>query len=276
MNGELRRTVNETTADPRTWIEPAARAGFAAQALVYGTIGVLATMFAIGIGGRPTDTKGAIAEYGGGAVGSVLLVLMAIGFAGFAIWRIVQSIADTERKGRDLKGIAVRIGYFASALVNGWLAIIAVRVLFGERFATDQAARSWTARILSTAYGEELVVAFGIGVIVYGLAQFRRAFSHEYRKHLETDQMAVNEKRWARRVSIAGLSTRGAIYVLAGIFLISAALNHDPNEAHGPGGVLAEVARQPYGRFLLGAIALGMLAYAGYAGFEAAYRRIKK
>src|SRR3712207_1208744 len=108
----MRPSVNDTVVealDPRAWVESAARAGFAAQALVYGTIGVLAAMYALGIGGRTTDTKGAIAELGSGSLGGVLLVLMALGFGGYAIWRVVQAVADTERKGSDLKGIAVRV-----------------------------------------------------------------------------------------------------------------------------------------------------------------------
>jgi hypothetical protein len=268
-------TTGTEALDPRTWVEPAARAGFAAQALVYGTVGVLASMYALGIGGRTTDSKGAIAELGAGSLGGILLVLMALGFAGYAIWRVVQAVADTEGKGTDVKGIAVRVGYFAAAVVNGWLAVIALKVLFGERPRTDEAAQSWTARILSMEYGVELVVAIGIGVVIYGIAQFHRAFSDEYRRHLKTGEMGTQERALARGVSKTGLTTRGIIYLLAGIFLVTAALDADPAAAHDPGGVLAEVARQPYGRYLLGALALGLLAYAGYAAFEAAYRRIR-
>ena len=276
MDEALRNTeVGKVIRRNRRWIATAARLGFAAQALVYGTIGVLAGQYALGIGGRTTDTKGAIIEYGGGLVGGVLLVLMAIGFAGYAVWRMVQAIADTEDKGRELKGMFVRAGYFGGGLINGWLAIVAARVLTGERLGNDDAARSWTASFLELPFGAELVVLIGAGVIVYGAAQFQRAFGGEYRRHLETQRMNPEEQAMARRVSKTGLSTRGAIYILAGIFVISAALSSDPREAHDPGGVLAVVAGQPYGAILLAAIALGLLAYGGYAAFEAAYRRIR-
>jgi hypothetical protein len=276
MDEAIRDTpVGRVIRRNRDWIATLARMGFAAQALVYLTIGTLAGQFALGLGGHPTDTRGAIIEYGGGLVGGILLVLMAIGFAGYAVWRIVQAIADTEDKGRKAKGLAVRAGYFAGGLVNGWLSIVAIRVLFGEHLGNDDAARSWTAAFLAMPYGQEVIVAFGIGVMIYGAAQFRRAFRDEYRRKLETERMDAQTRTVARHVSKTGLSTRGAIYILAGIFLISAALNANPREAHDPGGVLAVVAQQRYGGVLLGAIAVGLLAYGGYAAFEAIYRRIK-
>lgn len=276
MDGAIRDTaVGVVIRETRAWIESAARAGFAAQALVYGTIGVLAAQYALGIGGRPTDSRGAIIEYGGGLLGGILLVLMAIGFAGYAIWRMLQAIADTEDKGRSPKGLAVRAGYFGGGLINGWLSIVAVRVLTGERLGNDDSARSWTASFLELPYGAEIVVVLGVGIVIYGLAQFRRAFGGEYRKHLETQRMGPEERTVARHVSKAGLSARGTIYVLAGLFVMSAALNADPREAHDPGGVLAVVAHQPYGAYLLGLLAAGMLCYAAYAALEAVYRRIK-
>jgi hypothetical protein len=140
------------------------------------------------------------------------------------------------------------------------------------RIDRSRLARSF--RRASTRYGAATIAAIGAGVIVYGAMQFRRAFGNEYRRHLELHRMDAGERTMARHVSRTGLSTRGAIYVLAGIFMISAACNADPSQAHDPGGVLAVVASQPYGAILLAAIALGLLAYAGYAVFQAFYRRL--
>jgi hypothetical protein len=45
-------------------------------------------------------------------------------------------------------------------------------------------------------------------------------------------------------------------------------------EARGLDGALLELAQQSYGRFLLGAVAVGLLAYAFYCFVQARYRRI--
>ena len=50
----------DATADPRRWVEPLARAGFAAKGIVYLILGGLATSAALGAGGRITDMRGAL------------------------------------------------------------------------------------------------------------------------------------------------------------------------------------------------------------------------
>ena len=53
-----------------------------------------------------------------------------------------------------------------------------------------------------------------------------------------------------------------------------AALEADPAEARGLAGALATLARQPYGPWLLGAVAVGFVAYGVYLFLEARYRRV--
>ncbi len=55
--------------------------------------------------------------------GQFLLGVIAIGLAGYAIWRFVQSIEDTENKGSDTKGIDLRIGYAAIGFIYASLAV---------------------------------------------------------------------------------------------------------------------------------------------------------
>jgi len=47
-------------AEVAPWVERLARVGYAAKALLYGTIGILAAQAAFGEGGRTTDTRGAL------------------------------------------------------------------------------------------------------------------------------------------------------------------------------------------------------------------------
>ena len=58
-----------------------------------------------------------------------------------------------------------------------------------------------------------------------------------------------------------GLATRGVVIGIAGVFLIVAALRFDPSEATGLGGALQELLRQPFGSWLLGVAAFGLMAY---------------
>lgn len=57
------------------------------------------------------------------------------------------------------------------------------------------------------------------------------------------------------------MAARGLVIGIAGVFLIVAALRFDPSEATGLGGALQELLRQPFGSWILGAVALGFIAY---------------
>jgi hypothetical protein len=53
--------------------------------------------------------------------------------------------------------------------------------------------------------------------------------------------------------------------------VLRAAIEYDPNEAIGLDGALAKLAEQPYGDFLLGVVAAGLLAFAAFCFIQARY-----
>ena len=71
-------------------------------------------------------------------------------------------------------------------------------------------------------------------------------------------------------LAILTLVTVGAVAV--GTFLAQAAWQVKPEEARGIGGALATLLEQPFGPWLLGAVALGLAAYGLYMLAEARYR----
>jgi hypothetical protein len=64
------------------------------------------------------------------------------------------------------------------------------------------------------------------------------------------------------------------VFGVIGVFLISAAVHTDAREARGLGGALFTLEQQPYGDWLLAAVASGFLAYALYLLMLVFYRRI--
>ena len=58
-----------------------------------------------------------------------------------------------------------------------------------------------------------------------------------------------------------GLAARGVVIGIAGGFLIVAALRSDPEEATGLGGALQTLLREPFGLWLLGVVAFGLVTY---------------
>ena len=88
----------------------AARLGFLAKGLVYALIGLLALQVAFGDNER-TDQKGALQTIADKPGGSIVLWLMVIGFAAYALWRLSEAAWGRRDEMDEKKRTAKRIGY---------------------------------------------------------------------------------------------------------------------------------------------------------------------
>jgi hypothetical protein len=257
------------------WIVRLGRFGYAAKGVVYVIIGGLAAFGATG-GDQPTDSRGALTELLRQPFGSVLLGVVAVGLAGYALWRLTMALKDTERKGSDWKGLAVRFGYGCIALVYAGLSYSAVQLVLGHGAGkgSDQTSKEWTARFMALPFGRWLVGLAGLCVIGFGAWQCYKGLSARFRKKLRTAEMSELTDNLAKRAGQVGLTARGVVFGIVGAFLIQAALHARAREARGVSGALLALEQRPYGPWLLGAVALGLVVYGLYTFFEARYRRM--
>jgi hypothetical protein len=262
----------------RPWIERLARFGYAAKGVVYVLIGSFAAYGAFaGGGGEQTDSRGALTQIVRQPFGRVLLGVVAVGLAGYALWRVVQALRDTEDKGSELKGLSIRFGYACIGFVYAGLSYSAVRLILGRGAGkgSDQQSREWTATFFALPFGRLLVGLAGLGVIGFGLWQCYKAFTAKFRKKWKRHEMSERARALATRAGQVGLVARGVVFGIIGIFLIQAALRARPEEARGLSGALHALEQQPYGPYVLGAVALGLVAYGLYMFVEARYRRMR-
>jgi hypothetical protein len=192
------------------------------------------------------------------------------------LWRLLQALLDTDDEGTDAEGIAKRLGYAGSALIYTTLALSAVQLLrtgsVGEN--STQAAQDWTAKLMEKPLGQWLVAVVGLLVIGLGCYQLYKGYKAEFREDLELDRLGATENNWVTRLGQVGHIARGIVFGMIGLFLIIAALHANPGEARGIDGALAALAEQSFGPILLGAVALGFVAYGLYMFAEARYRRM--
>ena len=87
--------------------------------------------------------------------------------------------------------------------------------------------------------------------------------------------MSAREDTWATRAGRLGYAARGVVSGVIGAFLVQAAVQTDPDKALGLGGALRTLARQPFGPYLLGAVAAGLMAYGAFMFVMARYRKIE-
>jgi hypothetical protein len=72
--------------------------------------------------------------------------------------------------------------------------------------------------------------------------------------------MSESERTWAIRLGRFGMFARGVTFLVIGWFLIQAGIHHDASQVQGFGGAFLFLLGQPFGRVLLGIIALGFVA----------------
>jgi multisubunit Na+/H+ antiporter MnhC subunit len=256
------------------WVEGLARAGYAARGVVYIVIGILAFQSAFSTGGQTTSSQGALHTIAGQPFGRILLGLVAIGLLGYALWRLVEAGSDPENKGSDAKGILQRLGSALSGLAYTGLAFTAFKILLGTRSGKSASQQDWTARLLSQPLGQWLVGLVGLIVIGLGFNALYKAFTAKFRDKLKTEKMSALEDTWITRIGRAGYGSRGVVWVMVGWFLVQAGRYSDASKTRSLPQTLDTLAAQPYGPWLLGGVAVGLVAYGLYALAEARYRKI--
>jgi hypothetical protein len=255
------------------WVERLGRLGLVAKAVLYAVVGLLAIQVARGGREESPDKGGALRTIAEQPFGKGLLVLLAAGLAGYALWRFAQGILDRDNEGEGLKGLAKRAVALGKAGWYGILCGLTVSTLVGEGSGGGNEQRQ-TAGVFDRPFGRYVVYAAGLAFV--GAAAFNgwRAVTCKFNKKLRTGQMNGAEEAAVTGVGILGHLARMIVFGLIGVFLVKAAWEYDSKQARGLDGALLEVAQAPYGGPLLGAVAVGLLAYALYCLVEARYRRI--
>ena len=270
MQGRIEKAL-PGRRDRKRAMEVLARWGLASVGISFGLVGVLAFMKATGIGGASTDRQGALARVAATGWGKAFLVVIAIGFAGYAIWRFVLAVTGETVEDDEHKGVPKRIGYAARGVFYTGLTVGAVKLLVGSSASGGNRPKE-AAKVLSWPGGAWLLAAVGIGFLAAGAWNGYRAITRKYLEQLKTWRIPQGRERVVEIVTGFGLFTRMLLFGIIGWFLVRTAVDHDPRKAVGLDGALQQVAAQPYGRVLLGIVALGLLAYAVFRGIEARYR----
>lgn len=258
----------------RPWVKRLGRLGYAAKAVLYLVIGLLALRLALGDGGSTTDAKGALQYLATLPFGGVMLWLMCVGLLGLVAWRAIQMFVESPHKEAGAKRWIHRGGLFVSAVTHAALLVGTLRLLTSGRSSGGNEARDWTARIMDVPFGRAAIAVAGLVVLAFGVREIWSAWKQGFQRKLALNGLAARKSHWVTRTSQFGLAARGTVFALMGGFLVQAALTHDPSEARGIGETLTSISTQPFGVFLLGIVALGLMAYAAYALVQARYRRM--
>lgn len=241
-----------------------ARLGFAARGLVYVLFGYLA------LTARKSDV-----DDGAGDIfrvlhaipgGALVLGAGAAGLVGYAVYRLSAAVFDIERKGNSAKGVMLRIGYFASALVHCAMAWTAAKIASGARNAGEDQSAEMAASVLDVPFGEALLGIVGAGLAVAAVFQAKTAITAHFMRNVSSRAPAPT--CWIGR---AGHAARAVVMALIGWSLLRTAWFGRSSEVVSLGGAINDL-REMETAFLL--IAAGLLLFGVFSLITARYRII--
>lgn len=265
------QAVRRAVTNP--WAERLARLGLAARGVLYIVIGILAFRIAFGHVKDQASQNGALQEISSQPGGEVLIWIVAIGLIGYSLWRLLSAalgpVADpvaTDAKQR-VKALAEGIGY-------GAVAVIAVKIATGSGSSSSGGGQKKTAMVLSWPGGQFLVGVIGLIIIGVGVFFVYDGWKADFTKELKLGGMSPTARKGVILLGRFGRIAQGVVFGIIGLLVVVAAVQFDPNKARGLDGALKTLVSQPYGKWLLSIVALGLIAYGIYGLAEARLRRI--
>jgi hypothetical protein len=262
-------TANRAARAPATgWL---GRAGLAARGVVYAVVGLLAVKLALGDGGKAASQQGALKTIAGQPFGKVLLVVLAAGLAGYAIWRLIRGVVGHGREDHD--SATDRVAALGSGIAYAALCAAAVAILVGSESGSGSPKQA-TGGVLDWTGGRFLVGIAGAAFVGVGVYQAYKGLSRKFLESSKTGEMSEGVERAFTALGVAGHVARGVVFALIGYGLAKAAIDYDAKKAVGLDGALRKLEHASYGPLLLGIVAAGFLMFAAYSMADARYRKV--
>ncbi len=247
-----------------------ARLGLAARATIYLLIGVLALAVALGRSNAETDQRGAMQDLNRHGPGHLLLWVIAVGLAGYALWRFSEASFGVVGKA----GAGPRVKSFVRGCVYAFLSVSAFQVALGRTTGSQAGQQEdLSAQVMRHGGGRVAVGIVGAVVVVVGLALMFEGLTHKFEKYLNMASMSPGARRTVTLLGVIGTTARGAVVALAGVFVVQAAWDYQPRKAAGLDGALKSLRDTPAGPWLLAVAALGLVAFGLYGFAEARWRK---
>jgi hypothetical protein len=257
----------EAAADSRPlgWL---ARTGLVARAVVYLVMGWLALLVAQG-GKAHVDQRGALTEVIAAPFGSALVLLLALGFLAYAVWRLVEAVTgptgEPDSAGARLRSAGRGVVYLV-------LAGTALSVLSGARSAQAGQQKGIAAEVMSHAGGRWVVGAAGLVVVGVGLVMVVEGWSSKFMRYF--GHLPPGSRRWIVLLGRVGTVARGLVFAVTGVLVVQAAITADPGKAGGVDTALKSLLDTPVGPALVALLGAGLLIFGIYALAEARWRRV--
>lgn len=246
-------------------LETFARVGWCARGVVYCLLAVFALT---GAGASDASPQGVFRSVRDMPAGSILLLLLGAGLALYGAYRLYGAALDSEGKGSEPKGLAIRTGYAASGIAHFLLAWAAVRLASGETDGGNgEREKEAAGMLLDLPLGATLLGVIGVAFIAAAAHQAMKAWTTEFVRDLEPGAPA-----WVVPVGRAGLAARAVVFAVIGFSLVKAGWFGSAGEVKGLGDALSALTENK-GLYIL--VAAGLFMFGVHSFVEARWRRIR-
>ena len=257
--GGANRAAKSATRNPAYKL--LARGGYVVRGFLYAYMGYVALLVALTGGARRADQQGSLVAVAGFPLGRVLLIACIAFLGAYALWGFIRAVYDPLDEGNDAKGIAARLAFAFSGCAYVALTLFAIGLLtHGSGGNRPDEVQQWAGRVLAAPAGIILAEVAGLIAIAAGLGQFYEAYQATFQKDLKLGTMSRVEKQATRTLGQFGFFSRGFVFLLIGWFILLAGLQHNARQARGFSGTFTFLLTQPYGRPILGLLAIGFVA----------------
>jgi hypothetical protein len=190
-----------------------ARLGYAVRGVVY----VLLGYFVL------SATSSQVQDGTGGALtfirsvpgGTAILYVSALGLVGYAVYKLIAALYDTENLGGETKGIVQRIAYLISAVIYAALSWTAIQLATGAKSQADDHNQQLASTALTFDFGPVALGLAGLALIGGAVFQAKSAYDASFMRNIASD--APDATRWIGRI---GLATRALVFLLMGWSLL--------------------------------------------------------
>jgi hypothetical protein len=249
------------SAEQSTTFDRLVRLGLASLGVVYLLVAWLALQVALG-STEEVSSQGALQQIAEQPFGRVLLWVVAAGFAALVLWQLVEA-ALGHRDEEDAKRTLARLTSVGRAVVYGVLAVSAVGVAVGTG-SSGSGTDGWTARIMSLPAGQVLVALIGVGILGFAGSSVYTGVSDRWEKRPPGAGRSGSTGTLVAVLARVGFTGRGAAFAVVGVLFVWAAVAHDPDKSGGLDQALGALVHQPFGSYLLAAVALGLACFGGF------------
>jgi len=262
---DVTRAANQVEGQPV--LQVGARIGYAVSGVLHLLIGWIALQVATSASGKSADQSGALQTLAGNSLGRLTLWLAVVGFLALGLWQLASALAAQPVPGSS--ALAVRVKGFAKAVLYLALAWTSLSTAKGNPSSSKAQSADFTASLLQHTGGRLLVAVIGLVVVGVGGYHVVKGWTKKFLQDL-----SGNPGIFATRAGVVGYIAKGIALAVVGILFVAAALQNSASKATGLDGALRSLRQQPFGPWLLTAVALGIAAYGLYSFARARHARV--